>query len=335
MKLINVIDENGKSYSSTYVKRAKGLVKHDRAYWVDDSTICLRVPLKQMEEKIMKANDFERMIALTVAGNYAIRNKNKEDYHLGYSAIKALCDTYDGMITELEKANIEISPGLEKICFDSIPNNKEANKLRELEQCVFTKNCLLNPILKLEQKKLENGSKTNSSFESKVKTSANNNKIVINMNSNSKNETEENFEDLKELLEELEELKEELEELKEEGIDLKQELEEAKEELDEFIIDAKELEIDIKEIKMDIKALESDSDDQDEEELEELREELVSKEEELMELKDDIESTKQDIEDLKQNIEDNKLDIEDVEQEIEVINEEIQELSSKLKQTKK
>ena len=86
----------------------------------------------------MKANDFERMIALTVAGNYAIKNRNKDDYHLGRSAIKALCDTYDGMITDLEKAKIEVIPGLEKICFDQIQNNHEANKLKELQKLNIT-----------------------------------------------------------------------------------------------------------------------------------------------------------------------------------------------------
>ena len=31
-KIIQVIDEKGNTYSSTYVKRAKGLIKKNRAY---------------------------------------------------------------------------------------------------------------------------------------------------------------------------------------------------------------------------------------------------------------------------------------------------------------
>lgn len=45
-KIIKVTDENGHTYSSTYVKRAKGLVKNNRAYWVDDKSICLKMPHK-------------------------------------------------------------------------------------------------------------------------------------------------------------------------------------------------------------------------------------------------------------------------------------------------
>ena len=50
-KFVKVIDENGKTYSSTYTKRARGLVKNNRAYWVDDKTICLKMPPKKMEVK--------------------------------------------------------------------------------------------------------------------------------------------------------------------------------------------------------------------------------------------------------------------------------------------
>lgn len=46
-KIIKVTDENGHTYSSTYVKRAKGLVKNNRAYWVDDKSICLKMPHKK------------------------------------------------------------------------------------------------------------------------------------------------------------------------------------------------------------------------------------------------------------------------------------------------
>ena len=40
-KNIIVIDENNIKHNSTYLRRAKGLVKNGRARWVDDKTICL------------------------------------------------------------------------------------------------------------------------------------------------------------------------------------------------------------------------------------------------------------------------------------------------------
>lgn len=43
-KKIAVIDENGKEYEATYVKRARGLVKSGRARFIDENTICLACP---------------------------------------------------------------------------------------------------------------------------------------------------------------------------------------------------------------------------------------------------------------------------------------------------
>ena len=43
-KTVNVVDETGKRYEATYVKRAKGLVKHGRARFIDENTICLACP---------------------------------------------------------------------------------------------------------------------------------------------------------------------------------------------------------------------------------------------------------------------------------------------------
>ncbi len=43
-KNIIVVDDNGNKLTSTYAKRAKGLVKHGRARWLDDDTICLACP---------------------------------------------------------------------------------------------------------------------------------------------------------------------------------------------------------------------------------------------------------------------------------------------------
>ena len=54
-KLIYVTDEFGHTYTPTYPKRAAGLVKHGRAHYVSDDTICLVCPpfLSETEEQAM------------------------------------------------------------------------------------------------------------------------------------------------------------------------------------------------------------------------------------------------------------------------------------------
>ena len=43
-KTVRVLDEQGNLLEATYPKRAKGLVKHGRARFVDEQTICLTCP---------------------------------------------------------------------------------------------------------------------------------------------------------------------------------------------------------------------------------------------------------------------------------------------------
>jgi hypothetical protein len=71
-KNIAVTDESGKQYEPTYWKRAKGLVKHGRARWVDEEKICLTCPPEQieaeditMDEKV--ANNIKDQIAFLKA----------------------------------------------------------------------------------------------------------------------------------------------------------------------------------------------------------------------------------------------------------------------------
>ena len=55
-KRIAVVDESGRCYEATYLKRAKGLVKHGRARFIDENTICLACPpdnLKYTEDNSM------------------------------------------------------------------------------------------------------------------------------------------------------------------------------------------------------------------------------------------------------------------------------------------
>ena len=48
-KNVIVVDEFGIEYTSTYAKRAKGLVKQGRARWLDGNTICLVCPPDRLD----------------------------------------------------------------------------------------------------------------------------------------------------------------------------------------------------------------------------------------------------------------------------------------------
>ena len=67
-KNIIVVDEFGKEYTSTYAKRANGLVKNGRARWLDGNTICLVCPPDtiNLEDNDMsnKADNMETMNAV-------------------------------------------------------------------------------------------------------------------------------------------------------------------------------------------------------------------------------------------------------------------------------
>lgn len=56
-KNITVVDEQGNKYEATYPRRAKGLVKHGRARFVDEHTICLACPPQiETEDNTMSEN---------------------------------------------------------------------------------------------------------------------------------------------------------------------------------------------------------------------------------------------------------------------------------------
>ncbi len=51
-KNVIVVDEQGNECGATYPKRAKGLVKKGRARFIDENTICLACPPKEILEEI-------------------------------------------------------------------------------------------------------------------------------------------------------------------------------------------------------------------------------------------------------------------------------------------
>lgn len=314
MNLIKVIDEHGKTYSSTYYKRAKGLVKKNRARWVDESTICLVLPVQKKENK-MKNIDFDRLISLTVAGNYAIKNRSNDDYHLGRYAIKALCDTYDGIIDELEEGNIVVEKALDRICFDNIEGPIDANKLHDLENLVYTKNCLLNPILKIEKAKFEKNKTINNLNQNK--------NININLD-NGINIKVENGNDytLDDLNEELLELRESYNDYKKDLDELNLELSQAQEDIEVLNDERSFLENEIEELRQNI------LNNSDDEELDDLQEELEEKISELSDINEEISELEDEIEEIQGDIADTQEDLKEVMNDINIVKEKISKLKN-------
>ena len=59
-KNIHVVDEQGNVYEATWPKRAKGLVKHGRARFISEDTICLACPPNtDLEDTEMNENKVE------------------------------------------------------------------------------------------------------------------------------------------------------------------------------------------------------------------------------------------------------------------------------------
>lgn len=52
-KNVLVVDEAGNHYAPTYPRRAEGLIKHRRAYWVGPGILCIRRPPRKAEDYTM------------------------------------------------------------------------------------------------------------------------------------------------------------------------------------------------------------------------------------------------------------------------------------------
>ena len=109
-KKIAVIDENGKEYEATYVKRARGLVKSGRARFIDENTICLACPpdnYKLTEDNSMtNTENFNVNLEtgeVTVQETENTVKENPSKYNLEY------------FLEQIEKLTSGYSDGTEKI----------------------------------------------------------------------------------------------------------------------------------------------------------------------------------------------------------------------------
>lgn len=93
-KCIAVVDSTGKTYAPTYPKRAKGLVKHGRARFVDENTLCLTCPPDMKTEEARSMNSI--FGELTVADILSHINSISTQIRYIYDACEALSDMGTG-----------------------------------------------------------------------------------------------------------------------------------------------------------------------------------------------------------------------------------------------
>ena len=96
-KNIAVVDEAGNVYEPTWPKRAKGLVKHGRARFVDENKICLTCPPDMnSEEQHMSNNIFGEMTVADILTR--INNIINQTSYIGEvcEALKAMSDGDSG-----------------------------------------------------------------------------------------------------------------------------------------------------------------------------------------------------------------------------------------------
>lgn len=95
-KNIEVVDEAGNVYEPTWPKRAKGLVKHGRARFVDENRICLTCPPDmKTEEASMNTNVFGEITVADILNR--INNIINQTSYIG-EACEALAAMSDGEV---------------------------------------------------------------------------------------------------------------------------------------------------------------------------------------------------------------------------------------------
>lgn len=119
-KNIEVVDKAGNVYEPTWPKRAKGLVKHGRARYLDENTICLTEPPCRHREDIMESTAANNLTAYEIFTQLTELQKQLASYemsmdHLRHSLDSAFCYEMD----DAEK----ITEAVDCVC--AVFNNRE------------------------------------------------------------------------------------------------------------------------------------------------------------------------------------------------------------------
>lgn len=110
MKFVHVIDANGKVLHDTYAKRAKGLVKKGRAYYVDETSICMICSMRKehnmetmTKEELLK--QMEEMLQHQTYMKEAIDAIEKIPYDLEEAQVRLRTEAIMQIVKEKEASN--------------------------------------------------------------------------------------------------------------------------------------------------------------------------------------------------------------------------------------
>ena len=113
-KNIIVVDSQGKKYGTTYLKRAKGLVKQGRARFLTQNMLCLACPPNQnLEDYIMSEQTINNITAETesnIIEDSVAENKYSIEYCLTQiEYIAHQTEHFNQVISELRQLNSDSS----------------------------------------------------------------------------------------------------------------------------------------------------------------------------------------------------------------------------------
>lgn len=110
MNTIHVIDVQGNILHDTYARRAKGLVKKGRAYYVDDTSICMICPdgkghtMETMTKEEL-LNNMEKMLKNSSYIKEAMDAIEKIPYDLDEEQVKLRTEAITQIVKEKEATN--------------------------------------------------------------------------------------------------------------------------------------------------------------------------------------------------------------------------------------
>ncbi len=137
-KNIIVVDSQGKKYGTTYLKRAKGLVKQGRARFLTQNMLCLACPPNQnLEDYIMSEQTINNITAETesnIIEDSVAENKYSIEYCLTQiEYIAHQTEHFNQVISELRQLNSDSSCAQKAIALSDVIKCRETTNQQLLK----------------------------------------------------------------------------------------------------------------------------------------------------------------------------------------------------------
>lgn len=137
-KNIIVVDSQGKEYGTTYLKRAKGLVKQGRARFLTSNMLCLACPPNQnLEDYIMSEQTMDNIIVETdqkATENSVTENKYSMEYCLSQiEYIAHQTEHINQVIAELRQLSNNSSCGEKALALGNVIECRETTNQQLLK----------------------------------------------------------------------------------------------------------------------------------------------------------------------------------------------------------